>query len=83
MSERIVEHSEEPQMRREIVKAIQPVLVERIKGRVADQMVDIPVPQVMEGIVAVEQEEVVLAPDGTSGTVDCRAGASATDLGRG
>ena len=33
------------------------VLVERIKGRVADQMVDVPVPSVMEEIMAVVEEE--------------------------
>ena len=40
------------------VEVIQVVLVERIKDRVADQMVDIPVPPVMEDIVAVVQEVV-------------------------
>ena len=51
-------HVFEPQMRREIVEVIQFVLVERIKGRVADQMlVDIPVPLVMEEIMIVVQEE--------------------------
>ena len=40
-----------PQMRREIVEWILLVLVERIKGQVADQMVDIPVPRVMIEIV--------------------------------
>ena len=37
-------------------EVIQPVLVERTKGRVADEMVDILVPPVMEEIVAVVQE---------------------------
>ena len=32
-------------------------LVERIKGRVADQMEDIPVPPVMEEVMVVVQEE--------------------------
>ena len=41
---------------------IQPVLVESIKGRVADQMVDVPMPPVMEGVVAVVQEEEKLVP---------------------
>ena len=36
---------------------IQLVLVERITGRVAHQMVDTPVPQVMEEIMAVVEEE--------------------------
>ena len=35
---------------------IQPVHVERINDRIADQMVDIPVPPVMEEIVAAVQE---------------------------
>ena len=35
----------------------QPVLAKRIKGRVADQMADIPVPPVMDEIMAVAQEE--------------------------
>ena len=51
-----------PQMPREVVEVIQPVLVERIKGRVADQMVDIPVPPVMEEIVAALQEVVRRVP---------------------
>ena len=41
---------------------IQPVLAEHIKGPVADQLVDIPVPLVMEEIVAVVQEVVRLVP---------------------
>ena len=45
------------QMRREIVKMIQLVLGERIKGRVADQMMAIPGPRVREEIVAIVQEE--------------------------
>ena len=46
-----------------IREVIQLVLVERIKGRVADQMVDVRVPPVMEEIVAfVEEEEEKLAP---------------------
>ena len=53
VSERIMEQSVgAAQMSLEIVGVIQPVLVERIQGRVADQMV-IPVPPVMEEIVAV------------------------------
>ena len=44
-------------MRREIVEVFQPVLVERIKGRVADQMVKIQVLPVMEETMAVVQEE--------------------------
>ena len=36
-----------PLMRRKIVEVIQLVQVERIKGRVADEMVDIPMPPVM------------------------------------
>ena len=51
-----------PQMRREIVEVIQLVLVERIKGGIADQMVDIVVLPVMEEIVAVVQEVVKLVP---------------------
>ena len=45
-----------PQMRWEIVSVIQPVHVERINDRIADQMVDIPVPPVMEEIVAAVEE---------------------------
>ena len=45
------------QMKWQIVEVIQLVLVERLKGRVADQMVDILVPPVMEEVVAVLQEE--------------------------
>ena len=51
-----------PQTKREIVEVIQPVLVKRIEGRVAHQMVDIPVPPVMEEIMAVGQEEEKLMP---------------------
>ena len=51
-----------PLMKREIVEVIQLVLAERIKGPVADQLVDIPVPLVMEEIVAVVQEVVRLVP---------------------
>ena len=36
-----------PQMQREIVEVIQLVLMERIKGRVAEKMVDISVPPVI------------------------------------
>ena len=42
--------------------ACQPVLVKRIKGRVADQMVDVPVPRVTEDIMgsrAGEEEKLV------------------------
>ena len=58
------------QMRHEIVEVIQLVLVERIKGRVADQMVDIPMPPVMEEIVA------------TRARKNSRARASASDSGK-
>ena len=51
----------------------QPVLVERIKGRVADQRVDIPVFSVMDEIVAVAQEVVRLVPTETRATMDPRA----------
>ena len=51
-----------PQMKRDIVEVIQPVLVERNKGRVADEMVDNPVPWVMEEIMAAVQEEEKLVP---------------------
>ena len=50
------------QMSRDIVEVIQPVVVERIRGRVADQMVDFPVPPVMEEIMAVVQGEEKLVP---------------------
>ena len=53
-----------PQMRWETVLVIQPVLVERIKGRVADPMMDIPVPPIMEEIMAVVQQEETLVPQG-------------------
>ena len=43
-----------PQLRHETVEVIQPVLVERIKDRVAGQMMDFPV-RPMEEIVAVVQ----------------------------
>ena len=45
----------------EIVEVIHLVLVERIKGRVADQMVDIPVRPVIEEIMTVVQEKEKLA----------------------
>ena len=51
-----------PQVRREIVEVIQPVLVERIKGGVADQMVDIRMPPVVEEIAAVVREKVKFVP---------------------
>ena len=51
------------QGKREIVEVIQLVLVERVKGRVADQMVDIPAPPVMEEIMAVQEQE-KLVPQG-------------------
>ena len=44
------------------MEVMQSVLEERIKGHVADQMVDIPVPSVMKEIEAVVQEEVKLVP---------------------
>ena len=50
------------QMKREIVEVMQLVLVERIRGQVADQMVDVPVPLVMEEIMTVVQEEEKLVP---------------------
>ena len=49
-------------MKREIVEVIQLVLVKSINGRVADQMVDIPVSPVMEEIMAIVQEEEKLFP---------------------
>ena len=51
-----------PQMNRENVEVMQLVLVERIKGQVADQMADLPAPPVMEEMVAVVQEEEKLFP---------------------
>ena len=53
--------------------ACQPVLVERIKGRVADQMVDVPVPLVMEEMMAVVRRGGEVGPTGTSTTADRRA----------
>ena len=50
------------QKRREFVEVVQPVLVERLRGRVAYHMVVILVPPVMEQIVAVAQEVVRLVP---------------------
>ena len=44
-----------PQVSHETLEVSQPVLVERIHGQVAHQMVDIPAPPVMEEIVAVVQ----------------------------
>ena len=61
-----------PLMKREIVEVIQPVLAERNKGPVADQLVDIPVPLVMEEIVAVVQEVVRLVPQRTSAAAENR-----------
>ena len=49
------------QTRWETLEVIQPVLVERIKGRVVDRVADIPVPLAMEEIQAV-QEVVKLVP---------------------
>ena len=46
------------------MEVIHSVLVERIKDRIADQMVDIPVPPVMKEIVAVVQRAVMLVPQG-------------------
>ena len=46
-----------PQMRHDIVEVIQPLPVERIKGRVADQMVDMLVPPVVEEFMAAVQVE--------------------------
>ena len=52
------------------------MLVERIKGRVADQMVDIPVPTVMEEVVAVvQEEEEVQGPGGPTPSSSCRPSA--------
>ena len=45
-----------------IVEVIHSVLVERIKDQIADQMVDIPVPPVMEDNVAVVKRVVKLVP---------------------
>ena len=61
------------QLRRETVLVFQPVLVQRVKGRVADQRVDIPVFSVMDEIVAVAQEVVRLVPTETRATMDPRA----------
>ena len=55
---------------------------ERIKGRVGDQMVDIPVPPVMVVIVTVVQEAGEVGPTGTSATADRRARASAFNSGK-
>ena len=59
-SERIVEQIAQLvpvlQMMREIVGVVQLVLVERIRDRIADQMVDIPVPPVMEENMEAVQE---------------------------
>ena len=60
------------------MELIHSVLVERIKDRIADQMVDIPVPPVMKEIVAVVTRLVKLVPQGRVQQVDCRAFASAS-----
>ena len=52
-----------PQVKREIVEVMWPLLVEGIEGRVADQMVDILVPLVMEEIAAVAQEEELVSQE--------------------
>ena len=46
------------------MEVIHSVLVERIKDRIADQMVDIPLPPVMKEIVAVVQRAVMLVLQG-------------------
>ena len=54
-----------------LVEAVQPVLVERIEDRIADQMVDISVSAVMDETVAVAQE---VAWSQSSMSAGCRAG---------
>ena len=72
-----------PQMRRDIVEVIPLVPVESVRGRVADQMVDIPVlPVIIEEIAAVVLELVRLLPQERVQQTERRACASASNSGR-
>ena len=64
------------------VKRQKPVLVERIKGQVTDQMVDILVPLDMDESWHSCARNRGVCPIGTSATSDRRACAGASDSGR-